>query len=198
MTLDVSSLYTNIPYDQGLEACSEALNTRKYLSPPKEGHYQFDVVYINENHFCFWWPALFAGPRNRNGQYRMAPSYANLFTGTLERDLLNYNTNTPSIKWRCIDDIFSIWPHSERNLQIFLNELNSFHVTIKFTAEGSGETVTFLDTRVIYNDVPLMTDLYTKPTDTHQVSCHPSHCKKSIAYSQALRLRGICQEHCRF
>ena len=41
-----------------------------------------------------------------------------------------------------------------------------------------------------------MTDLYTKPTDTHQYlhhrSCHPSDYKRSIAFSQALQLRRIC------
>ena len=44
----------------------------------------------------------------------------------------------------------------------------------------------------------LATDLYVKPTDTHQYldasSCHPSHCKTSIPYSQALRLNRICSE----
>ena len=42
----------------------------------------------------------------------------------------------------------------------------------------------------------LITDLYTKPTDTHQyfhsTSCHTRHCKNGIAYSQALRLHRIC------
>ena len=42
----------------------------------------------------------------------------------------------------------------------------------------------------------LTTDLFTKPTNTHQylhkLSCHPPHCKSTIAYSQALRLRRIC------
>ena len=42
------------------------------------------------------------------------------------------------------------------------------------------------------------TDLYTKPTDKHQYlhtkSCHPSHCKTAIPFSQALRLRRICFE----
>ena len=42
----------------------------------------------------------------------------------------------------------------------------------------------------------LTTDLYVKPTDTHQYlhkgSCHPSHCKRGIPYSQALRIRTIC------
>ena len=72
---------------------------------------------------------------------------------------------------------------------------HSFHHTIKFTAEWFRESVTFLGTRVINDEGRLITDLYTKPTDTHQYlhhnSCHPSQCKKSIAYSQALRLTRI-------
>ena len=42
------------------------------------------------------------------------------------------------------------------------------------------------------------TNLYIKPTDSHQFlqssSCHPFRCKKSIPYSQALRLNRIWSE----
>ena len=42
----------------------------------------------------------------------------------------------------------------------------------------------------------LETDLYSKPTDTHQYlqwsSCHPRHTKESLPYSLAFRLRRIC------
>ena len=48
----------------------------------------------------------------------------------------------------------------------------------------------------------LVTDLYVKPTDTHQYlhasSCHVSHCKKSIPFCQALRLNRICSENAFF
>ena len=44
----------------------------------------------------------------------------------------------------------------------------------------------------------LETDVYIKPTDSHQylhhASCHPSSCKKGIPYAQALRLRRICSK----
>ena len=36
VTLDVSSLYTNIPHHEGIEACTEALNTRTTQQPPTE------------------------------------------------------------------------------------------------------------------------------------------------------------------
>ena len=48
----------------------------------------------------------------------------------------------------------------------------------------------------------LSTDLFCKPTDTHQYlhkkSCHPWHTKKAIPYGQALRLRRICSEDRQF
>ena len=36
VTLDVSSLYTNIPHSEGIEACREALNSRVIQQPPTE------------------------------------------------------------------------------------------------------------------------------------------------------------------
>ena len=42
----------------------------------------------------------------------------------------------------------------------------------------------------------ITTDLYVKPTNMHQyllaTSCHPNHTKRSIPYSQALRILRIC------
>ena len=68
--------------------------------------------------------------------------------------------------------------------------------TIKFTSDASKTTVNFLDVKVSLKDGKFSTDLFVKPTDTHQFlhpsSCHPFHCKKAIPFSQALRLNRIC------
>ena len=107
----------------------------------------------------------------------------------LEGNILNAFEVKRTIWWRYIDNIFFIWEHGEEYLEKFLNKLNTFHPTIKFTAECSQETINFLDVNVRLVEGKLMTNLLVKPTDTHQVldpsSSHPYHCKKGIPYSQA-------------
>ena len=99
---------------------------------------------------------------------------------------------------RFIDDVFSIWTNSEENLERFLKELNGFHPSIKFTFEKSKMKVNFLDVVIKIKNGRLSTDFYSKPVDSHQYlhynSCHPENIKKSIIYSQTLRLRRICSE----
>ena len=103
----------------------------------------------------------------------------------------------PTTWWRRINDVFAIWPHGEEHLITFLDRINGFYPSIKFTANWSSTSVTFLGAKVTIDDkVCLVTDLHVKPPDTHQYlhrhSCHPRHCKPSISYSQALRIRRIC------
>ena len=94
------------------------------------------------------------------------------------------------------------WEHGEEELKKFLETLNCYHPTIKFTAEYSRAKIDFLDVADMKKGNQLVTDLYVKPTDTHQhlqnSSCHVSHCKKSIPFSQALRLNRICSENAFF
>ena len=132
----------------------------------------------------------------------MVPPYGIIFMDSLEEDILSNSLLKPLVWWHYIDDIFMMWEHGEEELQKFLETLNCYHPTIKFTAEYSRAKINFLDVTVIKKGNQLVTDLYIKPTDTHQYlhasSCHVSHCKKSIPFSQALRLNRICSENAFF
>ena len=90
----------------------------------------------------------------------------------------------PMIWWRYIDDIFFIWEHDEESLKVFTYQVNIFHPTVKFTAEHSKEKVNFLDLNVKLIDGELKTELFVKPTDTHQfldlTSSLSHHSKKGI------------------
>ena len=91
--------------------------------------------------------------------------------------------------WRYIDDIFFLWEHGEEKLRSFINDINKNHPIIKFTAERSKTSVNFLDVTVSITEAIIETDLYVKPTDSHQYllssSRHPLYCKIGITYSQA-------------
>ena len=88
-------------------------------------------------------------------------------------------------------------------MRLFIDHLNSSHDTIEFTSEHSTESISFLDVMVkVGEGGVLTTDLFCKPTDTHQFlhkkSCHPWHTKKAIPYSQALKYRRICSDDRQF
>lgn len=158
---DVNSLYTNIPHDEGMT--EQALQTRPNPAPPTPYLVRMMEQILKLNNFVFDYLQVQGTAMGT----RRAPSYANLFMADLEEKLLAWTTRSPHVWWRYIDDVFAIWEHGQQRLEEFLEEINNFHPTIKFTAECSTEKVTFLDTVVILEDGMIRTDLYTKPTDTH-------------------------------
>ena len=194
-TIDVVGLYPNIPHKEGLEAIRKALNKREDQSISTDSLILLAECVLKNNvfeHNMRYFKQL-------NGTAigtKFAPPYAILLMDYLEDKILNSLVEKPLVWWRYIDYIFMIWQHGEEKLKEFLKILNSCHPTIKFTSEYSLDKVNFLDVEVIRSGNKLLTDLYIKPTDTHQYlefsSCHVYHSKKSIPYSQALRFNRIC------
>ncbi len=194
-TFDVSSLYTNIPHEEGIRACSILLARAGHTTPPISDIRALMKLVLMKNNFSFLDKHYLQVHGTAMGT-RMAPSFACLFMGDLEERMLASAPCRPWIWWRYIDDVFFIWTSDEDSLLTFINHMNSFHRTIKFTSEYSPHQAHFLDVTIRKEDNLITTDLYSKPTDTHQYlhssSCHPRHCKTGIAFSQALRLKRIC------
>ena len=108
----------------------------------------------------------------------MAPSYAIIFMAALEDRILRSCPSRPFVWRRYIDEVFffflNIWTHSEERFQEFISYLNQYHPTIKFTYERLQSSLTFLDVSACKDsNGSLQTDLYCKPTDTHQYLLPP-------------------------
>ena len=105
---------------------------------------------------------------------KVAPSYANLFMAELERKFIELYPLKPHTYFRFIDDIFLIWTHSEKDLLEFVEFLNNFHKSIKFTIEYSEKEINFLDTTVYrtLGTSQLGVTFFTKETDTHSKQIH--------------------------
>ena len=80
MTLDVTSLYTNIPHNEGVAACRKALDKRQVLQPPTEDLTELIEMILTINTFVFEGAHYLQTHRTAMGT-RMAPSYANIFMG---------------------------------------------------------------------------------------------------------------------
>ncbi|XP_078583735.1 uncharacterized protein LOC144866254 [Branchiostoma floridae x Branchiostoma japonicum] len=196
VTLDVSSLYTNIPTEEGIQACREALQKNPSDVPTEAICDLLDRI-LNLNNFEFNGGHYIQVQGTAMGT-RVAPSYANIFMGKFEEQHVYTRNLKPLIWWRYIDDIFAIWTHSEEDFHSFIRDLNTAHPTIKFTVETSTTSINFLDVTINVSEGVFTTDLYTKPTDKHQYllrnSSHPTHCKRGIPFGQFLRVRRICSD----
>ena len=123
---------------------------------------------------------------------KFPPPYSILLMAELEQKILRKAEFKPYIWWRYIDDIFLLWEHGEEKLKSFINNINKMHPTIKLTADWSKTSINVLEVTVSIAEGVIETDLYVKPTDSHEYllpsSGNPFYCKKSIPYSQAKRL----------
>ena len=143
-TFDVSSLYTNIPHDEGIDACSKDLAESGHTSPPITDIVTLMNHVLTKNNFTFLDKHYLQVHGTAMGT-RMAPSMACLFMGKLEERMLASAPCRPWIWWRYIDDIFFIWTSDEESLTRFIDHMNSFHRTIKFTSEYSTTQTHFRD-----------------------------------------------------
>ena len=197
VTLDVTSLYTNIPNHDGVAAVAKKLLQSPDPDIPSHFLIKLLKLVLTKNYFIFNGNFYLQVGGTAMGT-RLAPSYACTFLGDLEDRLIEAYPLKPDTWLRYIDDIYMEWRHGETELLKFVNYLNTSHDTIKFTMEFSKARIDFLDTTVILDPETstVYTTLYMKPTDTNDYlefsSSHPDHCKTGGPKGQFLRLRRIC------
>ena len=197
-TMDITSLYTVIPNNEGLQALKHFFDQRTTKEPSTQTLLRLAELVLTLN--CFSFSGNFYKQINGVAMgTKMGPSYANLFVGYIENQLFSqYTGPIPELFGRYIDDCFGAASCSKDELNQFITFVNSFHPALKFTWEISESSIAFLDINVSINDNSLSTSVHYKPTDSHSYllhsSSHPPHVKNSIPYSQFLRLRRLCSD----
>ncbi|XP_053383089.1 uncharacterized protein LOC128549717 [Mercenaria mercenaria] len=202
VTLDVSSLYTNIPHSDGIDACKYFLDEHCHGRLKSDDVAKLIKLVLQNNYFKFD-ENFYLQKMGTSMGSSMAPSYGSLFMGKFEQDFLRNRDIQPTLWLRFLDDIFMVWDHSLEELELFIRELNSFHPDIKFTHTISQDSLSFLDVNISKGEnLCVETNIYVKETNDHQyldyTSCHPKQCKNGIPYSQAKRYRRIISDDDKF
>jgi hypothetical protein len=177
VTLDVVSLYTNIPLDLGIELIIEhytkTLNCWrnfeidiKPIPPPLLGKI-LDFTLRN----CYF---TFNGAfyKQTQGLTMGGGSSVQAANIIMYKFFERFHITYPNLKWdhdRFIDDLFGIWNKSLDDLNIYFNMLNSYHQNFKFTLNQSSKEIPFLDVKVVKKEKGLQTTIYIKPTDKNYI-----------------------------
>lgn len=204
VSLDVNSLYTNIPNEEGLAACHSFLEKHRRpwsllereISNTKVIELLKMVLTMNSFQFNNSNYLQVGGTATGN---RVAPTFANIYMDSFEQThVYPYHLN-PRLWLRFIDDILLIWDHGIKALNSFMEYLNSRHPNIKFSEEISNSEVSLLNILISKNQAGgLSTDLYSKPTDANNylqyTAAHTRSCHGGIPFGQFLRIKRICSE----
>jgi hypothetical protein len=199
VTIDVRSLYTNIPSNAGIDA---ALRAYREFLPTEEQHVSDRLlrtlleIVLHYNLFEFDGKLYIQKYGTAMGT-KAAPSYASIFLALFEKRFLETQEKQPLFLCRFLDDLFSVWPYDRPSLESFLHAMNEFHPDIKITYNFSQKSVNFLDMTINKErDGTLATTIYRKPTDApgylEFFSEHPAHVKRAIPYGIATRIARRC------
>jgi len=203
-TIDVKSLYLNIPHKDGIQAVKNRVyynnkDSENVAIPPGTMSDLLNIV-LKHNYFQFA-DRMYHQVQGTAMGTKMAPAYANIFMAELEEKLLENSTTDPYLWKRYIDDILCIWPGDEKDLERFIAHLNRSHPTIKFTYECSKTSVDFLDITIYKGERYRATgklDIkpHFKKTNKFQylefTSAHPRNTFKSLIKGEMTRLLRAC------
>jgi hypothetical protein len=189
VSLDVVSLFSNIPLQLVLEDISSNWNTIKTHCKIPLNYFMDIINFIFENnYFSFnkqFYTQIFGTPMGSN----LSPTLAKRIMDNLLNDCISKLTfNLPFIK-KYVDDIICAVPSdkTEELLQVF----NNYNKDIQFTIELENDfSVPFLDTKLIRTPQnTIILDWYQKPTNSGRYINYLSHHTAKIKINFILGLK---------
>ena len=188
-TMDVKSLYTNIPVTEGLQSVSNAFLKHPDRRRPDASVLSILRILLTSNDFEFRSERFLQVHGTAMGSAYGA-SFANIFLGEWEQQISEFPLQ-PKIWLRYIDDIFGIWEYNEKSLIDFTQSVNNLHPRINVTLNYSVDKISFLDLELYKSDSKLAYRIGFKPTHSFSIlspdSCHPSHVFRNVLFGELLR-----------
>jgi len=193
VSFDVVALYPNVPMKETSKILENWLQT---LDLPEHIIEELMILYklcISQNAFQFK-DTIYNQEEGTPMGDPISCFIANLFMSKFETNAKKVMRYFPRVWIRYIDDIFAIFDRDE-NIQQFVNELNSFYPSIKFTVEiENNHCLPFLDLLLSRNITSrkMEYNIFRKATCNNRYIMndsfhHPSH-KRAVFHSLVHRL----------
>ena len=166
-SLDIESLFTNVPIDSTIQIIIEHCYNHPTIPPPKiPSNILKELLEICTKEAPFKSPEgkLYLQIEGVAMGSPLGPTFANFYMGDLEKRILTNTNSKPSIYARYVDDIFT-QVQDEAQLTNLKQEFQDNSV-LNFTNEVNVENkLPFLDILVDTSNNNFHTSVYHKPTD---------------------------------
>ena len=198
-SLDIESLFTNVPIDDTIDMILDETYNHPHLPPPKIPPYILkELLNVCTKEAPFRCPKgnLYVQVEGVAMGSPLGPVFANFYMGKLEKTLFSNSNIKPSIYARYVDDIF-VQVKNEEELKS-LKELFQSNSKLKFTFELSSQSkLPFLDILIEQRQNTFNTKVYHKPTDKGHCLNGESECvdkyKISVILSYLNRAYKVCK-----
>lgn len=165
ISLDVISMYTNIPIDIALETVEKKWNTLKEHTLLPKCEFIKALTICLKNNYCQFNDKFYQQIKGLPMGSPLSPTIANLVLERLEEDVLKTCDFPVLLYKRYVDDIFCVIPKDSTNS--IITKFNNWHNDIQFTIEiEKNNMLAFLDMKIERPEKggKLILHWYTKPT----------------------------------
>ena len=198
-SLDVDSLFTNIPLLETIELCTDLLfHDKDSVDGLKKDEFRQLLTLATKDSFILFDGTYYQQVDGVAMGSPLGPTLANIFLGFHEKIWLADCPVQfkPKYYKRYVDDIFVLFDKLEF-LDKFQEYMNRMHPNMHFTSEVErNDSLPFLDVNVIRDVNMFMTSIYRKPTFsgvyTNYDSYLPTIYKQSLVSTLLFRAYTIC------
>ena len=187
--MDIRSLHTVIPNNDGLQALKYHLDLRPEQQPPTNTLVRLAELVLNLNCFDF------------DGNYyqqvggvavgtRMGPNYGCLFVGYVENKMIQeYQGRKPELYKRYIDDVLGASSDTRQDLENFIHFCSTYHPALKYTFEISESSIPFLALLCFYFQQQsihyhsLQSHRHSQLPRVYFLPAYSTHCRNAIFHS---------------
>ena len=190
-TLDVRSLYTNVPIEEGLKRVQRAFNAHPDPNRPDQHLLRLLGSSLTHNDFSFEQNTWLQVKGVAMGK-AFGGNFASLYLGEWETNALQSAPLRPRFWKRFLDDILLVWDHGIDAFADFVRHLNDQDPNIQLEATSDPNSIRFLDLELYrMPDDSIGHRIGFKDTDSHSLlpsdSHHASHVHRGVLFSQILR-----------
>ena len=200
-SLDIEDLYTNVPVGRAVDIAINRIGASEKFCESnltKTDVKQILLVALNNSYFQFN-GRFYRQKRGLPMGNTISPILADLYM----HDYMEKNMNQvcqPNRLWRYVDDILLVSKMNEKELQDYVNRMNSIKSSIRFTFEyEKNERLSFLDTLLSrHNNEKIKIRWFRKETASDRLlnyhSAHQKSIKQNIVSNMATRIIETSKE----